>query len=72
LGYTASNLVKKVRRGNRTDEGGKYVSRKSVESLKKVRDKWSAEKGNMKKNARIYPREEKDVFGFPFEVRIIC
>lgn len=32
LSYTAGNLVKKVGRGDRTDERGEYVCRKSVES----------------------------------------
>ena len=36
LRYTASNLVKKVGRGDRTNERGEYVCWKSVESLRRV------------------------------------
>ena len=36
LSHTTSNLVKKVGRGDRTDERGEYVCWKSIESLKRV------------------------------------
>jgi hypothetical protein len=36
MSYTAGNFVKQVRRRNRTNEGGEYMSGKSVKSLRRV------------------------------------
>jgi hypothetical protein len=72
LSYATGNLIEKVGRRNRTDERGEYVCWKSVESLRmeiSERDMINSEKGEISKT---YPCEEKDVFGFPLKVRIIC
>ena len=72
LSYTTSNLVKKVGRGDGTNERGEYVCWKSIESLRRVISERDIIKDRERKISKTYPCEEKNVFRLPVKVCIVC